>query len=128
MTSAVTEAQERILAAVNEAGSCSFDGRSSRSIEALEAAGLITVDWDGHRDRDGSAWQIKVHSRLAHPRGAAERGADQVLALAAEVQERHAAEVQETLAATQQEDDAASAHRPSTVAARWRRVRNKRVT
>lgn len=42
----MTKAQAAMLSEVRAAGKKVYNGRARRTIEALEAAGFITVDWD----------------------------------------------------------------------------------
>lgn len=43
---ALTHAQKRVLAEVRVTGRRIYNGRARRPVEALEAAGLVSVDWD----------------------------------------------------------------------------------
>ena len=58
-TKQLTEAQIRYLADIRAAGEKTYNGRAWKPLEALEAAGLITVDWDvrGHGN-DLPTWKL----------------------------------------------------------------------
>lgn len=62
--SALTASQQRILDEVRAAGHKTYNGLARRPIEALEAQGLVTVDWDQRAHVKGSGieltWKITV--------------------------------------------------------------------
>ncbi len=66
---ALTPAQRRILADVRAAGVKTYNGRARRQITALEAAGLVDVEWDMHPQPKGGGinlvWRITVRPRAA---------------------------------------------------------------
>jgi hypothetical protein len=61
---ALTPAQERMLAEVRRDGKRVYNGRAQRPIKALEAAGLVDVDWDMRAQSKGGGielvWVITV--------------------------------------------------------------------
>lgn len=54
----LTPAQERYLAEIRQAGVKTYNGRARRPIQALEAAGLISVDWDMRPHSKGSGIEL----------------------------------------------------------------------
>lgn len=56
--SALTPAQERYLAEIRAAGTKVYNGRARKVIEALEAAGLVTVDWDRRAQAKGNGIEL----------------------------------------------------------------------
>ena len=63
----LTPAQKRLLNEVRQRGHATYNGRARPVIEALERAGLVTVDWDMQPHVKGNgislSWRITVHSR-----------------------------------------------------------------
>ena len=63
-TPSLTPAQARILADVREHGQRIYNGRARTPIEALEAHGLVAVDWDMRPQVKGNGmelvWRITV--------------------------------------------------------------------
>lgn len=56
-SASLTPAQTRLLARVQERPLI-FNGRATRTIKALEAAGLVTADWDTDDQVKGSGLEI----------------------------------------------------------------------
>jgi hypothetical protein len=69
--SRLTAAQQRILAEVRADGERVYNGRARRTIEALEKAGLVTVEWDTAPHAKDSGMElterITVRPAPAHP-------------------------------------------------------------
>lgn len=60
----LTYAQEDLLEKVRRDGVRIFNGRARKTIEALEKAGLVTVEWDlDIRAGGSSAWRITVRPK-----------------------------------------------------------------
>ena len=58
----MTGPQAAMLARLREAGPLVFNGRATRTIDALERAGLVRVDWDADLDeaKGRLRWRITV--------------------------------------------------------------------
>lgn len=63
----LTPAQERYLAEVRQAGRKVYNGRAQRPIRALEAAGLVDVDWDMRAQAKGNGIEL-VHVITVTPK------------------------------------------------------------
>jgi hypothetical protein len=60
----LTIPQRKLLAEVRKDGSRVYNGRARSRIEALEAAGLVTADWDMELLADGGTlWRITVEPK-----------------------------------------------------------------
>jgi hypothetical protein len=62
----LTKAQERYLAEIRAAGVKHYNNRARKPLEALEAAGLITVDWDMRAQTKGNGIEL-VGQNTARP-------------------------------------------------------------
>lgn len=64
MQQKLTIPQQRMLDRVRTTGPLVFNGRATKTIEALEAAGLVTVNWDMDLVTKGNGtqarWRITV--------------------------------------------------------------------
>lgn len=58
MTEKLTAAQERYLAEIRRDGKRVYNGRARKPIKALEAAGLVDVDWDMRATAKGNGIQM----------------------------------------------------------------------
>jgi hypothetical protein len=64
----LTKAQERYLYEIRQVGECVYNNRARKPLEALEAAGLITVDWDMRAQTKGGGIEL-VGRNVAKPTG-----------------------------------------------------------
>jgi hypothetical protein len=62
----LTPAQRRYLEAIRQAGVKVYNDRARKPLEALEAAGLITVDWDMRAQTKGNGIEL-VGCNTARP-------------------------------------------------------------
>ena len=62
----LTAAQTRYLTEIRRDGVRIYNGRARRSIKALEAAGLVSVEWDARAQAKGGGVEL-VEMIIVHP-------------------------------------------------------------
>jgi hypothetical protein len=58
----LTKAQQRYLEEIRQAGVKTYNDRARRPLEALEQAGLITVEWDMRAQTKGNGIELVGHN------------------------------------------------------------------